>query len=249
VLSCAAWAERFLVRYAKERKHSSYDTARSSLKRFLADFGDRPLDSITRLEAIDWAESVPPSKIQMVITLFNSAVDAELVDRNPFRGLRRPTRGHSDDAPPTFEEMEGILEACSVHGPYAVEMRALVLFAAYSGKRPGELYVLEHDDIDLDEEIIDVRRRLFRGRIDLPKSNEMRRIVLTPPAREALETLPRRSGLVFRAKQGGRPSQPTLSGTGPRCSPVLGSTSTSTSRPSTGACTTSGSSSGSPHGR
>jgi integrase len=70
-----------------------------------------------------------------------------------------------------------------VHGPYAVEMRALVLFAAYSGMRPGELYVLEHDDIDLDEEIIDVRRRLFRGRIDLPKSNEMRRIVLTPPAR------------------------------------------------------------------
>jgi hypothetical protein len=39
-----------------------------------------------------------------------------------------------------------------------------------------------------------------------------RRIALTPPALEALEMLPRRTGLVFRSKQGRRLSQPTLSG-------------------------------------
>jgi hypothetical protein len=35
---------------------------------------------------------------------------------------------------------------------------------------------------------------------------------MTPPALEALELLPRRSGLVFLSKQGRRLSQPTLSG-------------------------------------
>lgn len=91
-------------------------------------------------------------------------------------------------------------------------MRALVLFAAYSGMRPGELFVLEHDVIDLDAMRIDVRRRLYRGRVDLPKSNKARRIALTPPAVDELKALPHRTGLVFRAKRGGRLSQPTLSG-------------------------------------
>ena len=91
-------------------------------------------------------------------------------------------------------------------------MRALVLFAAYTGMRPGELFALEHDDVDREAMRIDVRRRLYRGRVDLPKSNKPRRIALTPPAREALELLPHRTGLVFLSKQGKRLSQPTLSG-------------------------------------
>jgi len=56
---CREWADRFLARYERERKDSSTDTARSALRRFSADFGDRPLDGITRIEAMDWAERVP----------------------------------------------------------------------------------------------------------------------------------------------------------------------------------------------
>ncbi|HEX2126143.1 MAG TPA: hypothetical protein VHF45_06235 [Thermoleophilaceae bacterium] len=63
---------------------------------------DRPLDGITRIEAMDWAERVPPSRVPAVVTLFNAAIDAELVDRNPFRGLshRGRSRGRSDEHPP-----------------------------------------------------------------------------------------------------------------------------------------------------
>jgi integrase len=78
--------------------------------------------------------------------------------------------------------------------------------------RPGELFALEHDDLDQAAMRIDVRRRLYRGGVDLPKSNKPRRIALTPPALEAVDTLPRRTGLVFLSKQGKRLSQPTLSG-------------------------------------
>ncbi len=59
---------------------------------------------------------------------------------------------------------------------------------------------------------IRVRRRLYRGELDLPKSNRIRTIALTPPARDALLGHPRDGALVFRAKRGGRLSQPTLSG-------------------------------------
>jgi integrase len=216
-MTCGEWADRFLARYERERKDSSFDTARSALRRFKADFGDRPLagrGAITRIEAMDWAERVPPSKVPVVVTTFNAAVDAELVDRNPFRGLshRSRSRGRSDEHPPTEDELTLLLDACSVHGWYAPRMRALIAFAAYTGMRPGELFALEWPDIDFDAMRVDVRRRLYRGRVDLPKSNRPRRIALTPPARDALLGQPRDRQLVFTAKRGGRLSQPTLSG-------------------------------------
>jgi hypothetical protein len=59
---------------------------------------------------------------------------------------------------------------------------------------------------------IHVRRRVYKGRVGLPKSNKVRTIAVTPPARDAILSHPTRQDgqLVFRAKRGGRLSQPTL---------------------------------------
>jgi integrase len=223
-ITCGAFADRFLARYERDHKDSSYDTARVGLGRFKADFGDRPMVSITRHETIAWAERVPPSKVPIVVTLFNVAVDEELIDRNPFRGLGHRTRGRADQAPPTVEQLEQLLDGCAALGDYAGQMRALITFGAYSGMRPGELMALEWGDIDLAANRVDVQRRLYRGRLDIPKSNKARRIALAPPARDALLSLPSRppaglhdarettDQLVFRSKDGRRLSQPTLSG-------------------------------------
>lgn len=54
-------------------------------------------------------------------------------------------------------------------------------------------------------------KRLYRGSIDLPKSNKIRVIALTPPARDALLSLPEREGPVFRAKAAWRLCAPVLS--------------------------------------
>ena len=57
-----------------------------------------------------------------------------------------------------------------------------------------------------------VERRLYEGEYDLPKSNKARTIAPLPQAREAVEALPERDGLVFRSKRGLRLAQPTMSG-------------------------------------
>jgi integrase len=237
-ITCGEWADRWFGRYERDRKDSSADTARSALKRFRHDFADRPLDAITRIEAMDWADE-HPHRVPIVITMMNAAVDAELLDRNPFRGLQRTTRGRSDQAPPTMEELDRIEQACAVHGSYAAQMRALILFAAYSGMRPGELFVLEHADIDTEAMRVDVRRRLYRGRVDLPKSNKTRRIALN--RRRETRCLSSRTApgscSYPRSVSGSR--SPRCRATGARCSPAQGSTSTSTSPPSTGASATS----------
>jgi integrase len=109
-------------------------------------------------------------------------------------------------------------------------MRALITFAAYSGMRPGELFALEWGDVDFEAMRVDVKRRLYRGKLDLPKSNKPRRIALTPPARDAILGQPTRQkdDLVFLSRRGVRLSQPTLSGYWGRCSPAPALSSIST---------------------
>jgi integrase len=110
--------------------------------------------------------------------------------------------------------MDRLIAGSSALGWYAPQMKALLIFAAYSGMRPGELFALEWPDIDFDAMRIHVSRRVYKGRVGLPKSNKVRTIALTPPARDAILGHPTRQDgqLVFRAKRGGRLSQPTLSG-------------------------------------
>jgi integrase len=206
-----AQVDAFLADYRETHKPSSYDAARGPLQLFAEEFGQRPLRSITRPEAIDYARSVPRSRIPIVVQMFNAAVDEERLERNPFRGLTKRTKGRSAQNPPTAEELSRLLDACSVHGWYAPQMRALVQFAAYTGMRRGELFALEWSDIDFEGKRIYVQRRVYKGRLDLPKSNKVRRIALTPSARDALLGHPRDGALVFRAKQGKRFSEPTLS--------------------------------------
>lgn len=205
------WAARYLARYERSHKASSLITMKAGLKAFLKEMGDRPLRSITRVEAMDWAHSSPPFRIPAVAAMFSAAVDAELIDRNPFRGLTRPSGGRSGDAPPTGEEFARLLDACKVHGWYAPRLRALATFAAYSGMRPGELFMMRWPDIDFDRARIQVARRLYRGGVDTPKSGRAKLISLTPPARTALASLPRDAEWVFLTKRGLRFSQSTLS--------------------------------------
>ena len=83
-----------------------------ALRRFKKDFGPRKLESISRIEAEDWAERVPAGVVAVVITLMNAAVRSEVLDRNVFRGLSKKGRGRADTDPPTAEEFEKLLHGC-----------------------------------------------------------------------------------------------------------------------------------------
>jgi integrase len=187
-------------------------TMRSQLKQFTRDFGDRDLvdDAITRREAIEWAQEhrwcVPA-----VVTLLNRAKADEEINRNTFAGLSRKGRGRKDKVPLSRSELEQMAGlALRLHGDYGPMVKALILLAAYTGMRPGELFALEWSDIDFEAMRIHVHRRVYKGRTALPKNNRVRMIVLTPEARAVLAGLERDGDLVFRAKRGGRMSQSML---------------------------------------
>lgn len=218
------YAARFLQRMADEpmksgrtRKSSTMDTLAASLRPFCATYGTRRLTSFTRSEAIDVRGAFRPNTVKAVVQMFEAALDEELVERNPFKGLSPTTRGRRDEHPPTREEFNRLVAACSVHDnprdefQYGTMMRALLVFAAHSGMRPGELFALRWEDVDFDRMRVNVGARVYRGSTDLPKSNKPREIVLMAPARDALLPLPRVSEYVFVGKRGQRLSAPTLS--------------------------------------
>lgn len=219
---CDAYVDRYLAEYERTQKASSIGSVSGRIQRFKKDFKGRSLD-VSRAEAKDWVAGegrwvgkgpVPPGVVQVVVTLYNHAIDEDdlPLERNPFRGLGRRTRGRADDPPPTEEQFSALLDACSVLGTeYGKEMRALVQFAAFTLMRPSEIYTLERADIDFSAMRIRKARRLYRGLVDTPKTGE-KIIALTPPARDALLVLPQDRELVFLSKTGKRLSQPTISG-------------------------------------
>jgi integrase len=227
-LTCDEWADRMLARMqsgalrtrgGRRYKDSSIDTARSQLKAFRAEFGSRVPRSITRTEAEDWAATVAPSALPIVIQMMNGLERAEEIDRNRFQGLSRRPTTPADRRPPSEEEMVLLLDGCDALGAaYAPIMRGAFTFAAYTLMRPGELMALDWLDLELDAGAhgrARVARRYYRGTTDLPKSNRERTITLTPPARAVLDELRAirgypQHGLVFRNKTGRPLTAPTL---------------------------------------
>lgn len=201
-------ADDYLAAYKEKRKLSSYESARYAINVFVKEHGTRRLDSITSAQAERFARERGWA-MRAVSVFFNAELGK---DSSPFRGLSETGQGRKHKDPPTDEELAKLLDACSVHGPYADRMRALVLFAAYSGMRPGEIFALRWADVHFDTGRVRVRDRVYGGQLDVPKSGRQRLISLIPPARDALMALTRDTELVFTTKEGRRFSQSLLWG-------------------------------------
>jgi integrase len=106
---------------------------------------------------------------------------------NPFSNLRlEQPRGRKDLVALTEAELLKLGDAAlAVHGEYGPTFRAMILFAAYVGLRPGELCALERSDVRGDE--VSIRQNLDgTGQLKLPKNGKQRVVILPPLARSAL---------------------------------------------------------------
>lgn len=182
----------------KRPARSSYDHNRVMLRPFLADFGDRELRSVTRVEALDW--SLPRgANARVVSAMYSDAFDEELVEGNPFANRGQALgQGRKHIVPLTEAEVDKLGDiALEVWGPetYGPICRAWILFSAWVGSRPGETFAVRWEDLHLDEGLVTVRR--VKGR------KQTEDIVLPDKARDAILAMPgERTGLVFRSLRG-----------------------------------------------
>jgi integrase len=123
--------------------------------------------------------------------MFSDAARDGLVADNPFSNLRlREPDGRKHLVVPTDQELGELAQAAAkLQGEWGrLVLAPFILFAAHTGLRPGELYALRWQDINLTGNTVAVEwqwsqteRRLVR-----PKYDSTRTVFLPPAAKDAL---------------------------------------------------------------
>ena len=198
-LTCGEFSKLWLSEYARTAG-ATRRTYRYGIAGFADEFERARLADFDRLTARSWALRAPQSNVRVVRAMFNDAINDGLhPGPNPFSNLRlEQSRGRKDLIALTEDELKDLAEkALAVHGEFGPTFRAMVVFAAYVGLRPGELFALERSDVGRDE--VTIRQNLDgTGTIKAPKNGRERIVVLPPPAREALADVPARLDLPWQ---------------------------------------------------
>ena len=124
------------------------------------------LGGIDRLRAVSFAGQHPGSAV-VASGMFQDAVDAGLIDINPFSRLNiEGSPGRRDHEPLTVEELHRLADlALDVHGPeYGPVMRAMILFTGYVGPRLVEGCAVEWPWIDFARSEVTFGRRSSTSR-------------------------------------------------------------------------------------
>jgi integrase len=174
---------------------------------FVERYGDLPLGAITDDVVADWlAGGTRNATVPALRAMFNDAMSAKagrLIDRNPFAklGLTR-SRGNRDSQPPSEQTVwELVAAARELACP---SLAAWLQTAAFTGMRPGELDGLPLANVDFDRGVIHVTQQFSAATREMtaPKNGRARQAILTPPAREAVQALPRESEWAFTTIRG-----------------------------------------------
>jgi integrase len=211
--------ESFATRWVRDYprpKPSTNDCYARIARNFAREFGRRKLHQVDRREARAYALAHRGDTFALQ-AMFSDAILEGLALSNPFAKLRIPRgRGRRDIVAIAAEELDMLAElALSEHGlEFGSVFRSLVVFAAYTGLRPGELCGLDWSDVDFEAEAVGVERQLYRGTVQTPKSGEQRQISLLPTAAVALRAMTPRAPrprclvtggeIVFPSKSGKR---------------------------------------------
>ncbi len=175
------------------------------LSKAVSEFGDQGLGQLRSQEIAAWRMTIPAGHrfeaTQALRQVLSRAVDWQMIDTNPAKhGVDNPQRRRTEKRP--FESWAQLATVASRLGD---RERALVIFAAATGLRPGEWIALEQRDIDRNARVVYVRRAFRNGRIKSPKTEgSVRAVPLQAIALDALEQLPAGSGtdLLFPSLRG-----------------------------------------------
>ncbi len=198
-VTVAEWAAEWLVRCPRPAESTNVHNA-AQVRSFARAFGKRSLGSVTRLDAQRFARD-HASCVREVRAMFADAVSLGLLDVSPFAGVRvARRRGRERIAALEPAELESLVRlAAELRGPV---FAAMVAAAAWTGLRPGELFLLSRERgdranyVDFDAGLVHVDWQLNArtGWVERPKYGSIRSVVLLPGAVAAFESVAQAPG-------------------------------------------------------
>ncbi|UCF82993.1 MAG: site-specific integrase, partial [Desulfobacteraceae bacterium] len=184
--SFGEYAEKWLKYIEAMRRKSTHNKYSQILdKHILPVFKDTALDRITRGDVRNFLinkieEGLSRSSIcvyrDVFSGVFNYAVDEEVIDSNPVRGItKRLELNRKREAVEVFsrEEIDLLLDTSK---ELTIEFSPIFLMSCRTGMRLGELLAIRWGDIDFNGGFIWVRRSYRRGRFTEPKNGKPRRV-------------------------------------------------------------------------
>jgi integrase len=153
-----------------------YENSIVKLKAALAEKLDKPLDVVTKADLVAWRnkalKTLAPGTVSHDLRawrmLFQAAVDDGLVFENPVDNIKvkgRDERGGEEGAPKrlfTPVELQSLLLAATP------EWKSMILFAAYSGLRLGDVAALTWGSLDEEKGWMTVRTRKTGKTVRVP---------------------------------------------------------------------------------
>jgi integrase len=199
------------VEFDRAVKPSYLRSCRAAVRPFLAVFGGRRCDEITRHDVERWRRSLTSGArtrnklLTQLTAIFKRAQRVWDLPRNPagqVDKLREQT--YSDLEVFSPEEVHALVRAAA-----SEQDAALFLTAAFTGLRRGELLALRWRDVDFAGCVVRVRASYAYGHVTTPKSGKVRAVPLAPAVAHALARLAARprwtsdDDLVFCGELGG----------------------------------------------
>jgi integrase len=202
------WADRWLDLRPRKEKSTNMGYA-EQVKPFVDAYGSMRLADVNVELALEWLAGKRWTH-GGIRAMFGDAKRTDLVESNPFAGLRLSgSDGRKYIEVLTETQMLELSEVAPEvwDEPVGSMLRALILMAGFVGMRPAELYGLRWSDIDFQNDEIYVQRQYSPKAKELtsPKNDKARLIVLTEHAKTGLQAIPRPLGdeLIFRGARGG----------------------------------------------
>jgi integrase len=183
-------ADGFLE-YSRSRKRS-YKADTRTVAVLVEQFGGRTLDSLTPDAVENFLNRIRPKGpkghplapgtlnryIACLKSIVNRALNNNLIDRNPIRGVKLFKENNVRDRVLTREEYRRLVEACSEH------LAPMVILAYRTGMRRGEILGLRWDQLRLADKVILLDPKDT-------KTNEAREVPLDDDLVEVLRRVPR----------------------------------------------------------
>jgi integrase len=139
---------------------------------------------------IEWTTTqVKRSALQRLNPIFETAVLDGLITRNPLSSIETPSPGRKDIDPFSVDEANRIVAHMYEKLPKSVKIYAVLAeFAFFTGMRPGEIYALQWNDIDLVKRTAHVYKIVAERQIEMrTKTKHDRLVMLNSRALHALD--------------------------------------------------------------
>jgi integrase len=192
--SFRAVAERWRTSAVHHRPSSATRVERALRLHVYPAFGDRPIGTIQRSEIRAWikerAQVLAPSTLSLtrtcLVAVLRTAVQDGIIRANPCDGVRLPPARRPEVVPLVPEVVRALIDAAPSR------YRALVLLAAASGLRQGEVFGLEVGHIDFLRRTVRVEQQMVgpeggKPFLGEPKTHQSHRTV--PLVKAAVDAL------------------------------------------------------------